>query len=88
MLDIFSRCTSDRRILIGYCYGAYVTALSAAADERITEVVAIMPTRSFIWTEDYDESKDTWWIDGERCHVRDLPDLAGSVAVRVPRIRS
>ncbi len=84
ILDILPRCDSDRRILIGYCYGAYVAALRAAADERITEVVAIMPTRSFIWTEDYDESKDTWRIDGERCYVRDLPDLAGSVTVRVP----
>lgn len=84
ILDSFPPSDTDRRILIGYCYGAYVAALSAATDERITEVVAIMPTRSFIWTEDYDESKDTWRIGGERCYVRDLPDLAGSVTVRVP----
>lgn len=84
ILDSSSRSDPDRRILIGYCYGAYVAALSATSDERVTEVVAIMPTRSFIWTEDYDESKDTWRVDGERCYTRDLPASAGSVTVRVP----
>ncbi|MGQ0718428.1 MAG: alpha/beta hydrolase [Pseudonocardiales bacterium] len=84
ILDMPPRGDTDRRILIGYCYGAYVAALSATSDARITEVAAIMPTRSFIWTEDYDESKDTWRIDGERCYIRDLPDLTGSVTVQVP----
>ncbi len=84
ILDSLPHGDPDRRILIGFCYGAYVAALSAASDNRITEVVAIMPTRSFIWTEDYDESKDTWRVDGERRYVRDLPGSAGSVMVRVP----
>jgi pimeloyl-ACP methyl ester carboxylesterase len=84
ILDGLPCSDPNRSILIGYCYGAYVAALSAASDERVTEVVAIMPTRSFIWTEDYDESKDTWRIDGERCYIRDLPTLAGSVTVPVP----
>jgi pimeloyl-ACP methyl ester carboxylesterase len=84
ILDSLAYVDPDRRILIGFCYGAYVAALSAVSDNRITEVVAIMPTRSFIWTEDYDESKDTWRVDGERRYVRDLPGSAGTVMVRVP----
>ncbi|MGH3789038.1 MAG: alpha/beta fold hydrolase [Pseudonocardiaceae bacterium] len=84
ILDSVSRIGHDRRILIGYCYGAYVAALSAAFDERVTEVVAIMPTHSFIWAEDYNEEKDTWRFDGERCYVRDLPASAGSATVHVP----
>lgn len=84
ILDMLPHCDPDRRILIGYCYGGYVAALSATSEQRVTEVVAIMPTRSFLWTEDYDESKDTWRIDGERCYIRDLPDLTGSVTVQVP----
>lgn len=84
ILDSLPPSDPDRRILIGYCHGGYLAALSATSDARVTEVVAIMPTSSFIWTEDYDEAKDTWRIDGEHCYVRDLPDLTGSVPVRVP----
>ncbi len=84
IFETLPRTDPDRRILIGFCYGAYVAALSAASDDRITEVVAIMPTQSFMWTEDYDESKDTWQVDGERRYARDLPASAGSVMIRVP----
>lgn len=84
ILDSLPHTDPDRRILIGFCYGAYVAALSAASDNRITEIVALMPTRSFIWIEDYDESMDTWRLDGERRYIRDLPGSAGSVIIEVP----
>ncbi|HEY6423449.1 MAG TPA: alpha/beta hydrolase [Pseudonocardiaceae bacterium] len=84
IFDSLPPADPDRRIVIGYCYGAYVAALSAASDEKVSEVVAIMPTRSFIWTEDYDRAKDTWWVDGERRYVREAPGSAGTVTVRVP----
>lgn len=74
----------ERQILIGFCYGAYVAALSAAFNEQVTELVAIMPTHTFIWSEGYEGSKDTWRIDGERSYHRDVPDSASTVTVRVP----
>ncbi|GAA4560918.1 hypothetical protein [Pseudonocardia xishanensis] len=45
-------------ILIGFCYGAHLAVL--AADERLGDVVLLMPTRQFIWAEAYDPAKDTW----------------------------
>ncbi len=61
---------SDRVALVGHCYGALLATLAAAIDPRVTDVVALMPTRCFIWPEDYDRRKDTWRGDGERRFVR------------------
>lgn len=60
-----------RIIVIGHCYGALLACLAAAADSRITDVVALMPTRCFIWPDDYDERKDLWRRDGERAFLRE-----------------
>jgi pimeloyl-ACP methyl ester carboxylesterase len=67
---LLDRHAAERTILIGHCYGALLAALAAAADPRVTDVVALMPTRCFIWPEDYDPAKDTWRDDGERLFVR------------------
>jgi pimeloyl-ACP methyl ester carboxylesterase len=84
MLNLLPCRNVDRQILIGFCYGAYVAALSAAINEQITEVVAIMPTHTFIWSEGYDESKDTWRTDGERFYLRDVLGSTTTALLRVP----
>lgn len=61
----------DRVILVGHCYGALLAGLAAAADPRITDVVALMPTRCFIWPEDYDPARDTWRAAGARTFQRE-----------------
>lgn len=69
---------ADRVVLIGHCYGALLACLAAAADPRITDVVALMPSRCFIWPEDYDPTLDTWRAAGERTFLR------GDRAISVP----
>ena len=46
--------------LVGHCYGALLACLAAARHPSVTHVVAIMPTRSFIWPDAYDPDRDTW----------------------------
>lgn len=62
---------ADRVVLVGHCYGAQVAALAAAADPRVTDVVALMPTRCFIWPEDYDLARDSWRRDRYRTFLRE-----------------
>lgn len=73
LLDRYLPADVGRCVLIGYCYGAHLAALQAATDRRITDVVALMPTRSFIWAEEYDEHRDSWRAAGERSFVRPTP---------------
>ncbi len=61
VLDVVADQRRYRRVaLIGHSLGALVACLAAAQDERITDVVAIMPPRCFVWPFDYDESLDRW----------------------------
>lgn len=55
-----SRRRYGRVVLVGHSLGALVACLAAVRDERITDVVAIMPPRCFVWPFDYDESRDRW----------------------------
>ena len=55
-----SRRRYGRVALVGHSLGALVACLAAVRDERITDVVAIMPPRCFVWPFDYDESRDRW----------------------------
>jgi dienelactone hydrolase len=47
-----------RVVLVGFCYGAHLAVL--AADDRVTDVVVLMPTRQFLWPERYHAARDTW----------------------------
>lgn len=67
---ILDEFPADRVALVGHCYGAQLACLAAARDPRITDVVAIMPSRCFIWPDDYDPALDTWRVAGERTFVR------------------
>jgi hypothetical protein len=48
-----------RTVLIGHSLGASI-AVFAADDPRVTDVVAIMPPRCFVWPHEYDAARDTW----------------------------
>lgn len=63
LLDRFAG--DGRTVLVGHCYGALLAGLAAADDPRVTDVVALMPTRCFIWPDDYDPRRDTWALRGE-----------------------
>lgn len=47
-------------VLVGHCYGALLACLAAARHPAVTHVVALMPTRCFIWPDAYDPRRDTW----------------------------
>ena len=51
--DVLRVVRSQRRyrrvVLVGHSLGALVACLAAVRDERITDVVAIMPPRCFVW---------------------------------------
>ncbi len=51
----------DKLLCLGMCWGALVALLYAARHQDIDGVVAIMPTRSFIWCNPYDETKTQGW---------------------------
>lgn len=53
-------------VLVGHCYGALLACLAAARHPSVTHVVAIMPTRCFIWPDAYDPHRDTWRGDARR----------------------
>lgn len=60
-LDVVrSQRRHGRVALIGHSLGAYVACLAAAQEERVTDIVAIMPPRCFVWPRDYDPGRDTW----------------------------
>jgi len=61
---------AGRTVLIGHCYGALLACLAAAIDPRITDVVALMPSRCFIWPDDYEPTRDTWRTAGEHTFQR------------------
>ena len=61
---------AGRVVLVGHCYGAYLAMLAAARDDRVTDVVAIMPTRCFIWPDDYTPARDTWRAAGNKLFLR------------------
>jgi pimeloyl-ACP methyl ester carboxylesterase len=50
----------ERTVLIGHSFGASIALLAAAEDPRVTDVVAIMPPRCFVWPRDYDAARDNW----------------------------
>lgn len=68
---LLDRCPAERIVLAGHCYGALLAALAAAGDPRVTDIVALMPTRCFIWPEAYDAQRDTWRGPGERIFLRE-----------------
>ena len=50
----------ERTVLIGHSLGASIAIFAAVDDPRVTDVVAIMPPRCFVWPGDYDEARDRW----------------------------
>jgi pimeloyl-ACP methyl ester carboxylesterase len=58
-----------RTVLIGHSLGASIAVFAAAQDPRVTDIVAIMPPRCFVWPYDYDADRDTWRRDGHRRFV-------------------
>ena len=62
--DLLRVLDSQRRygrvVLVGHSMGGLVSCLAAVRGEQITDVVAIMPPRCFVWPFDYDESQDRW----------------------------
>lgn len=73
---LVDRHTAARTVLVGHCYGALLAALTAAADPRVTDVVALMPSRFFIWPSDFDPARDTWRRAGTHSFARDGHELA------------
>ena len=71
-------------VLIGHCYGAWLAGLHAARDPRITALVALMPTRFFLWPHDYHADRDSWGRRGEL--LVSYPEPGGTTlnAVRLP----
>lgn len=84
IIDHAGEAAAARVVIVGYCYGAFLAALAADADARVTDVVALVPTRCFIWPEDYDADRDTWRLDREREFLRADPVTGVNTAVRVP----
>ena len=70
--------------VVGHCYGGWLAGLLAARDPRITHVVALMPTRCFLWPDDYDEGRDRWRRRGELLVSSPVPGTQVLKAVRLP----
>lgn len=83
--DVLRVVRSQRRyrrvVLVGHSLGALVACLAAVRDERITDVVAIMPPRCFVWADDYRADRDRWGTK-RRIAVSHGP---ASWAFKVPR---
>jgi pimeloyl-ACP methyl ester carboxylesterase len=75
---------ASRCILIGYCYGGHLALLQAARHSHVTDVAALMPTQSFIWSSRYDEDRDTWREAGERAFLRGDPYSTRTQEYRIP----
>lgn len=73
---LLDRHAVARTVLIGHCYGGLLAMLTAAVDPRVTDVVALMPSRCFIWPQDYDHRRDTWQRHGEHRFHRHGRDVA------------
>lgn len=73
-----------RVVLVGHCYGAWLAGLLAARDDRVSEVVALMPTRCFVWAEDHRPDRDRWAQRGELLLSYPEPGGATLSAVRLP----
>jgi alpha-beta hydrolase superfamily lysophospholipase len=69
------------KVLVGHCYGAWLACLYAATDPSVTHLVAIMPTRFFLWPRDYDPQRDQWPAD--RSFTAPVP---GSGVLRSARV--
>jgi pimeloyl-ACP methyl ester carboxylesterase len=74
----------ERVVLIGHSLGAYLACLAAADDIRVTDVVAIMPPRCFVWPGDYDPTRDTWARRGERRFTISQPHSSARWHITVP----
>ncbi|MDN5852256.1 MAG: hypothetical protein L0K86_05285 [Actinomycetia bacterium] len=48
-----------------------MACLAAVQDPRVTDVVALMPSRCFVWPDPYDPNRDTWRGAGEHVFTRD-----------------
>ncbi len=72
---------SGSKVLVGHCYGAWLACLYAATDPSVTHLVAIMPTRFFLWPRDYDPQCDQWPAD--RSFTAPVP---GSGVLRSARV--
>ncbi len=73
-----------RVVLVGHCYGAWLAGLLAARDERVSHLVAIAPTRCFLWSDDYRKDRDTWRRRGELLLSFPEPGSRTLSAVRLP----
>lgn len=70
--------------LIGHCYGGWLSGLYAARDKRVTRLVLLMPTRCFVWSDDYRDGRDTWRRRGEILLSYPEPGETTLSAVRLP----
>lgn len=85
LLDRYTDASTTRVVLIGHSYGAWLCGLLAAIDPRVTDIVAIMPTRHFIWADAHDPARDDRWRrHGERIFSTPDPGSDHLRAVRVP----
>ncbi len=78
---VTARPDDGPKVLVGHCYGAWLACLYAASDPSVTHLVAITPTRFFLWPRDYDPGRDSWPAD--RSFTAPVP---GSGVLRSARV--
>lgn len=84
LLRLVERAAHPRVVVAGYCYGASVAAVAASTDARITDVVALMPTRHFVWADDDEVEPGNWRDAVDHDYVRLDPDTHARTTMRVP----
>ena len=80
---ITARPDGRPKVLVGHCYGAWLACLYAVTAPSVTHLVAIMPTRFFLWPRDYDPRHDGWPAD--RSFTAPVPGSGVLRGVRVSR---
>lgn len=77
--------TTGARVLVGHCYGAWLSCLYAATDEAVTHLVAVMPTTFLLWPREFDEQRSPWPPRSEWSFTAPVPGSGVLRAVRVSR---
>lgn len=73
------------RVLVGHCYGAWLSCLQAASDETVTHLVAVMPTTFLLWPREFDVKRNPWPARSEWSFTAPVPGSGVQRAVRVSR---
>lgn len=81
---LVASATHPRVVVAGYCYGASVAAVAASLDTRITDVVALMPTRYFVRADDGEVEPGDWRDAVDHDFVRHDPHTHARTTLRVP----